>query len=409
MAKHRIVAALAITMLGGPVLGQRGMGGVARVPGAGAVGRQWVLAIGINQYKHWQKWASLRGAVADAKAVVKVLRERYYVDRVHALYDADATRDNIIEKLREMAGQTAENDSLLIYYAGHGNLDEIEKTSFWIPVDGTDRATTWISSKRVKGLVANMKAKHVLLISDSCFSGDFFGSRSARPTITEPYYRRAHELPSRQALTSGLTEPVADVGLGGHSPFAYFLLKALRRNRQAYLVANELFDRIKVGIARNASQTPRVGPLQGAGDEGGEFIFFLQPQYIDPNAVSPSIAAGAGAARRPPAAGGQASATLAPPPGIRALGDGRVSITVTTPSMPEGRLWINRAKASAAALVARRLHQHLSQSGLRPFDRDKIEGQLSEKEPAELSIDRANRQLQVTYDLKTEEFTHGKQ
>jgi len=260
----------------GVVHAQRGAAGLVRGPDGTAIGKQWLLVIGIDKYENWRAWPELDCAVSDAKAFRDVLQQRYHIHDVIELFNEKATRRGIIKELRSLASVTQDNDGVLIYYAGHGHLDQLERMGFWVPVDGTKQPDTWLGNDRIKRYVANMKAKHVLLISDSCFSGDFFRERSGVPTINEPYYRRAYAQASRQAMTSGGVEPVADASLRGHSPFAYWLLDALRRNDGRYLVPNELFDRIKLGVTRNSRQTPRVGYMHGAQDAGGEFIFFLK-------------------------------------------------------------------------------------------------------------------------------------
>jgi len=260
----------------------RGPGGVVKAPDGSAVGKQWLFVVGIDRYQNWRAWPELDCAVSDAKAVRDVLRERYHVNEVVQLYDKDATRTAIVGKLRYLARNTAATDSVLIYYAGHGNLDDLENIGFWVPVEGTREPTTWIGSDRVKRYVGGMKAKHVLLISDSCFAGDFFRERSGIPDITEAYYKRAYALPSRQAMTSGGLEPVADAACKGRSPFAYWLIYTLENNQKPYLVPNTLFDRLKEGVAANSNQTPRVGYLHGAQHAGGEFVFFLKQQGTPP-------------------------------------------------------------------------------------------------------------------------------
>lgn len=257
----------------------RGFAGTVTAPDGTRPGKQWLLVIGIDEYQNWRVWPELDCAVSDAKGVRDVLKDRYHINRVEELFDGDATRTGIYGKLRWLGRNTKPNDSLMIYYAGHGKLDDFERIGFWVPVDGTLDATTWLGSDRVRRAVANMPAKHVLLISDSCFGGDFFREGTGIPRIDEAYYRRAYAKRSRQAMTSGGVEPVADAALRGHSPFAYWLIDALKTNMQRYLVPNKLFEEIKVGVARNSNQTPRVGYLHGAQDAGGEFMFFLKLQY----------------------------------------------------------------------------------------------------------------------------------
>jgi formylglycine-generating enzyme required for sulfatase activity len=248
--------------------------------GSEVIGNQWLFVIGIDTYI---KWPPLKTAVNDAKAVKDVLLSRYYFDQEHLieLYDEQATRKNIISKLRYLANNIREEDSLVIFYAGHGHLDSITKRGSWIPVEsGTQDASAWISNNDIKDYlkIDAIRAKHILLISDSCFAGDFFrGDRGIVPNITETIIKKAYQLSSRQAITSGGLEPVSDAGFGKNSIFSFFLVKTLKENQKPFLVPSEMFLDIKAGVAENADQFPLLGSLKDTGgQQGGEIVFFLR-------------------------------------------------------------------------------------------------------------------------------------
>jgi uncharacterized caspase-like protein len=139
--------------------------------------------------------------VADAKAVTQILQERYgFAEaRTTALFNADATASRILGALRQLAKKLTQNDSLLVYYAGHGHVDDLTGVGSWLPVDTQkDDMTTWINNSTVRQLLRAMKARHVFLLSDSCFSGDFFRtSREVPPEITDAYVRKAFAKTSR--------------------------------------------------------------------------------------------------------------------------------------------------------------------------------------------------------------------
>lgn len=247
--------------------------------GAEVAGNQWLFVIGIDTYIYWPH---LMTAVSDAKSVRDVLLSRYHFDRKYLieLYDEKGTRKNIINKLRYLAGKVGKDDSLVIFYAGHGHLDSITKEGSWIPVEsGVKDASAWISNHDIKNYlkVDAIKAKHILLISDSCFSGDFFrGRRGKLPEVTGAVIKRAYKLTSRQAISSGGLEPVSDEGFGQHSVFSHFLIKTLKENQKPFLVPSDIFPDIKAGVAENAEQFPRFGSLIGTGgQQGGELVFFL--------------------------------------------------------------------------------------------------------------------------------------
>ena len=241
-------------------------------------GHQWLFVIGINNYTIWPR---LKTAVNDAKSIKKALIDRYYFDHEHLveLYDELATRNNILNKLRFLAKHIREDDSLVIFYAGHGHFDDITKEGSWIPVDSAIKDVSgWISNHEIKTYlnIDAIKAKHILLISDSCFSGDFFRGYRGLPEVTDKVLKKAYKLTSRQAITSGGLEPVTDEGFGGNSVFSHFLVKALNQNEKPFLVPSEFFPEITAGVVENAEQFPSFGSLKGTGgQQGGELVLFL--------------------------------------------------------------------------------------------------------------------------------------
>jgi len=286
--------AAAALILGPRAEAQRGVRAELAGPDGQPVGgKTWMLVIGINAYARWPK---LKGAVPDAQAVADVLRTDYKIDREIVLYDSQATYEGIETAFPTLARDAQVEDSVLVYYAGHGQFDESMNSGYWVPCDAEPNTT--------KGLLANLvivqwlkklRCRHVLLVSDSCFSGDFL-SREGPPRETEPlddYHRRVWKLRSRKALTSGSHEPVADVKLQGHSPFAYFLLDALQNNQAPYLSSREVFDRLAVGVAHNSDQVPRHDYIKDAGDNGGEFLFFRKNARTTATVTVRSTPAGA--------------------------------------------------------------------------------------------------------------------
>ena len=237
-------------------------------------GDYWAVLIGIDEYAHAP---DLESAVKDVRAVRAVLDARYgfHPDRIKQLLNAQATRKNIENTLYALSREAGPEDSVFIYYAGHGQYDQAGDHGWWVPTDGEPRqAGTLITNATVLRYIKGMQASHVYLVADSCFSGSLFGTRAV-PPITDRWYAELYKERSRWGLTSGATEPVADRGLGGHSPFAYFLLKVLRENEQPYLVPSTIHEALAPLVANNTNQVPRSEPLTQSGDEGGQFVFRL--------------------------------------------------------------------------------------------------------------------------------------
>ncbi len=241
--------------------------------GSKRLGAFKALIIGINDYTD-PKIPDLATAEADARAMAGVLKKDYGFSTT-LLLNKDATKSNIYLALRKLAQETKKGDSVLSYYGGHGDLDKVYNDGWWIPADArSGDPMSYLDNVQVKKAMRSMKARHVLLISDSCYSGTLFGStRSLPPVIDSKHYLGLYNDRSRWGLTSGNREPVADAGSGKHSIFAGQLLKELRRGDRAFFSIRDVYTHIAPIIANNSEQHPICRPMQGVGDGGGEFVF----------------------------------------------------------------------------------------------------------------------------------------
>jgi tetratricopeptide (TPR) repeat protein len=237
-----------------------------------ADGRYHALVIGNDDY---QNVPHLHTAAADAREVARVLRE-YYGFQAKLLLNA--TRDEILSAITAYRRELGSDDSLLIYYAGHGvNDKEIDK-AYWLPVDASlDNNSRWISADDITSNIKGIPARHVLVISDSCYSGTLTrGLNLAQPPPAEreQYLRKMIAGHSRTLMASGGDEPVADGGGSGHSVFAAALLRGLQQMDKLRFTAGELFSNYIIeAVAGRADQTPIYDPLRNSGHDAGDFVF----------------------------------------------------------------------------------------------------------------------------------------
>jgi hypothetical protein len=170
-----------------------------------------------------------------------------------------------------MRKQLTGADNLLIFYAGHGMWLDDMKQGFWLPSDaaGLNDPSDWIPNSTIRDYIKAIKAKHILLIADACFSGGIFKMREASSSPGTSI-ERIYEMPSRKAMTSGSLKTVPD-----QSAFVEFLIKRLKENREPYLDSQKLFTSLRDSVINNSkvNQTPLYGAITEAGDEGGDFVF----------------------------------------------------------------------------------------------------------------------------------------
>lgn len=254
--------------------------GQGAAPGDVNFGKFYALIIGNNTYAS-TAYPALQTPANDAKSVDVILRERYGFKTKLLL---NATRYQIMTALNEIHRQIGPNDNLLIYYAGHGEIDKSTQMAYWLPVDAeAGNAANWISSQSITEFISIMPAKHVMVVADSCYSGALAGSAVAKlpegmdAAKREKWLKVMATRKARTVLTSGGVQPVLDQGGGGHSVFANAFLDVLRGNKRVledYDVFRSVAGQVKASASKAGfSQSPQYAPLQHAGHEGSPFFF----------------------------------------------------------------------------------------------------------------------------------------
>jgi hypothetical protein len=233
--------------------------------------RKMALLIGINQYAD-KRVPELVGAVPDARAVRNLLEQRLGYETTVL---ENATRESIIRAFNRLAVEAQANDSVIIYFAGHGVLVPIDgvDTGFWLPGDSdAELPTTWLANSDIAKLVAAVGSRQTMLVSDSCYSGALVG----RDRVTVSDIGNADELLNRRAavvMSSGGDEPVADEGKNGHSVFAWHFMQALQGLNE-WQVGNNLFERVKAAVVKDFPQTPQYGASTKLGHQGNTDYLF---------------------------------------------------------------------------------------------------------------------------------------
>lgn len=229
------------------------------------------LIMGVSKYVYEDaQLQSLDRPVADAQMIYDQLTLNYTFDPADVILLKNPTRHDIIDAFDKLSQVTTDRDNLLIFYAGHGFWDKQRELGYWLPADAKrESRSNWISNSDVKDNLAmsSIRAKHTLLITDACFGGSIFKSRgmtSERLVQLNEMYRD----PSRKAMTSGNLSQVPDKSI-----FLQQLLKKLSENQDEFLPAVTLYTRMYEPITNNSTTLPVYGVIQGAGDEGGDFIF----------------------------------------------------------------------------------------------------------------------------------------
>jgi hypothetical protein len=234
--------------------------------------RGHALIIGVGTYQHSPRH-DVPATTADAQAVSRVVQDAqfcgYPAAQVTLCSESSAARDSILAALDKLA-QTDEDDTVLFFYSGHGDLDTNDNYTL------TTHDTQWQDGRVVPGTAIGqdellkrlraVPAKRMLLLFNACHAGKMshtLGDEAA-PTGSALPNQTANALLStgsgRIVITACRENQVAFVGSGELTLFAQILTEGLRGseeifNRKGYISAFDLYTHLYYAVGEAVQNT----------------------------------------------------------------------------------------------------------------------------------------------------------
>ncbi|WP_437191975.1 caspase family protein [Planctomicrobium sp. SH527] len=258
----------------------------------------------------------LKNAENDAQKIYEILTNHYgfQPENVSLLLGKDATKAAINTQINEklIDGVTAD-DCVLFYFSGHGysrqGTNGNPASGELLPADVEFRDNqprlshvVHLDDEVVNALSKFSRARHKLLILDSCYSGTIFSHSGRRAgqfdslRIDETVFRS----PGFQAMTASRElQPAGDAiqsteaESSRHSPFTWALLNALKylpamKGDGAAFTTTQVFSGMQVYLdaSLGRGQSPLCSWLDGG---QGEFHFFLDGPPPEPERLSEHV------------------------------------------------------------------------------------------------------------------------
>jgi len=243
-------------------------------------GNFYAVVIGIGNYKD-SRIPKLKYTTVDAEGIYNALINPEYTnipkDKIKLLLNEKATYQNIKSAIGTwLRRNTKQDDTVILFYAGHGALEEDK--AYWVTynADIDDLYGTSISNDEIADLFDRIKTKRLVAFLDSCYSKATINrtakGRSTDP-VTEPF--KKFQGKGRVIITSsdGKQESLELDNLK-HGVFSYYLLNALKGNadndNDGIVLLDEVWDYVKTKVPETAKkygaiQTPMISGSYSAG------------------------------------------------------------------------------------------------------------------------------------------------
>jgi hypothetical protein len=250
-------------------------------------GENYILVIGIDEYDH-PIYHRLNNPVSDVTRFSRILIEKYgYQYFQEPILNEKATRDGILSALDELSSGVSLNDTLIIYFAGHGAISHTGNIGSWVPFSGTEKLHNQVSNSAVLDEIQKITAKHILLISDACYSGTFLINERSGGRILTHDELEAED--SRWVFVSSIAlGPVKEGVIGQGSNFNQNMCEFLEKNILASISATELFDAVSRKTYSQILQQPGASIIPMQANLGGQLIFRIRNFGI-PESDAPDV------------------------------------------------------------------------------------------------------------------------
>jgi hypothetical protein len=245
-------------------------------------GRLFAVVIGISHYAKGgdSEINDLRYADRDATSVLDFLKSPAgggVADQdALLLLNDQATTQSIRHALFTFLTKPQEQDTVVIYIAGHGAPDPLDPRNLYLLTADSkpdDMGGTAFPMWQLQDVFERvLKAKRVITLADTCHSYGFSGVRAGTGVkrtnnLINQYLQRYASKGQRAVITaSDISESsLEDAKWGdGHGVFTYFLLQGLQGkadlNHDGVVTAGELFAYLKQSVpqATGGKQNPRA-------------------------------------------------------------------------------------------------------------------------------------------------------
>jgi hypothetical protein len=223
----------------------------------------FAFVVGVERYRDVPAAA---GAHGDAIRFGRMLREGLGLKDSHVRMTLDdhATRSDILGGLSWLATSVPPGGRIYFYFSGHG-APAPDQSTYLLPYDGDpkDVADSAVATSEVMARLGATKAREVLAVLDSCFSGA--GGRSVLPPGARPLMRiHDSEPPSHLAMfTASAGDEISGLAPGGSAGLFTELVTqglgtaAADADGDGQITLQELSDWVSPRVAREAKRDHR--------------------------------------------------------------------------------------------------------------------------------------------------------
>jgi len=212
---------------------------------------KWLFVIGVGKYDNTD---DIIYSERSAKMFAKILQKKLGITKRNSylLIGNNATSGAIEDKLKLMLRNINKNSKIYFYYSGHGIPVLPDRIPYILP---KDKIPDFISDSHffklnnIYNLLSNSKAKEIIAIIDSCFSGSTDGLSIFKGVAGSVLVPKKITFNHKKmvVITAGRDKQFSNMFYQkGHRLFSYFIMKSiLNNNLTINTIYKDIFKKVK--------------------------------------------------------------------------------------------------------------------------------------------------------------------
>lgn len=231
------------------------------------VPKTWAVIVGVAAYNHMPR---LQYTDDDAYKMYAFLKSpeggAIPDERMNLMIDENATKENIINAMRDLAAKVGHEDVLIFYFSGHGEENSL------LPYD-YDGLYNRLTYQEINVLLKMSNAKHKICLTDACYSGSMIAmkgidengndnSNAKSKNNFDVFSQENNEI--AVLVSSQADEKSVESNRLRQGTFSHFLIKGLKgdadRDRNNIITISELYKYVhrQVKSYTENRQTPSL-------------------------------------------------------------------------------------------------------------------------------------------------------
>jgi len=270
---------------------------VRELPNSIKTPNRYALVIGVGRYED-ERIPELPAASNDAQRLYEILIDpaigMFPKEDVEPLLDEDVTRIDVVDALDTLARKVSRDDLVVIYFSGHGAVDEAGR-SYWVMYNtriDSLRASA-LSETEISELLSSIKTTRLVTFIDACYSAstaEVSGSKSwADLQKIYPEFKGDGRVAITASKGDQLSVVIKDKNHPGYgySAFTWNILSGMKgegdSDKDGVVTVSELWNYVKDRTETTARQQGGNQQPQLKGQIGSKFLLTVDGERLVAN------------------------------------------------------------------------------------------------------------------------------